>query len=62
MVDDVDWALRHLGVGDLRVDCKAKNTASTAQVRVMTCEAGYEGGDEALSGALSDNFYLMPDL
>ena len=45
--------LRQLGVGDLRIDRKVKNMAGIAQVWLMTYEAGFEDGDEALGKALS---------
>ena len=48
--------LRQLGTGNFRGERKIQNMFSIAQVRLMTCESGFEDGDKALGKALSGNF------
>ena len=45
IVEDTDWLLRQLGTGNFRGERKIQNMFSIAQVRLMTCEPGFEDGD-----------------
>ena len=45
IVEDTDWVLRQLGTGNFRGERKIQNMFSIAQVRLMTCEPGFEDGD-----------------
>ena len=48
--------LRQLGTENFRGEREIQNMFSIAQVRLMTCESGFEDGDKALGKALSGNF------
>ena len=56
IVEDTDWVLRQLGTENFRGERESQNMFSIAQVRLMTCESGFEDGDKALGKALSGNF------
>ena len=57
MIEDLDRALRQMGVGDLSVGRKIKKMASITQVRLRTYETALEGGDTRLGQALSENLF-----
>ena len=48
--------LRQLGTRNFKGERKLENMFSIAQVRLMTCESGFEDGDKELGKALPGNF------
>lgn len=57
MVEDLDRALRELGVGDLIVGRNVKNMVKTIYCRLEKYGACHEIGKESWGRALSDIFY-----
>ncbi len=60
MTEDMDRALRQLGVGDLKIGGKVRTMAGTMCVRFRSYEVALEGEDEMLSKVLSDSFCSEP--
>ena len=60
MTEDMDRALRQLGVGDLKIGRKVRTMAGMMRVRLRSYEVALEGGDEMLSKVLSDSFCSEP--
>jgi len=58
MVEDLDRALRELGVGDLMVGRNVKNMVKTTYRRLENYGACLEDGKDSWARALSDIFYL----
>ena len=58
MVEDLDRALRELGVGDLIVGRNVKNMVKTIYRRLENYGACHETGKDSWRRALSDIFYL----
>lgn len=57
MFMDMDRNLREMGTGDLGVGRRVKALAQSFYGCISAYEAGLEGGDEVLSGALKRNLY-----
>ena len=60
MTEDMDRALRQLGVGDLKIGREVRTMAATMHVRLRSYEVALEGEDEMLSRVLSDSFCSDP--
>jgi cytochrome b pre-mRNA-processing protein 3 len=56
MTEDMDRALRELGVGDLKIGRKVRTMVGIMHVRLSSYEVALEGEDEMLSKVLSDSF------
>ena len=54
MTEDMDRALRQLGVGDLKIGREVRTMAATMQVRLRSYEVALEGEDEILIERLSN--------
>jgi len=57
MIEDLDRALRQMGIGDLSVGRKVKKMANVIEVRLRTYESALKRGDEALAKVLSEIFF-----
>ncbi len=57
MFRDMDRNLREMGTGDLGVGRRVKALAQSFYGRISAYEAGLEGDDDVLSGALKRNVY-----
>ncbi len=57
MFTDMDRNLREMGTGDLGVGRRVKALAQSFYGRISAYEAGLEGDDDVLSGALKRNLY-----
>ena len=62
MTEDMDRALRQLGVGDLKIGRKVRTMVGIMRVRLRSYEVALEGEgeDEMLSKVLSDSFCSEP--
>jgi len=62
MTEDMDRALRQLGVGDLKIGRKVRTMVGIMHVRLRSYEVALEGEgeDEMLSKVLSDSFCSEP--
>jgi cytochrome b pre-mRNA-processing protein 3 len=57
MFADMDRSLRELGTSDLRIGREVKRMAEALYGRIRAYEAGLDGDDEVLGGALTRNLY-----
>ena len=62
MTEDMDRALRQLGVGDLKIGRKVRTMVGIMRVRLRSYEVALEGEgeDEMLSKVLSESFCSEP--